>query len=212
LTELAPIASVASQGLVVVVSANSPFGTLADLVAAAKAKPQSVSLAHPGNGTVGHLGAVLFARRAGIELMIMPYRATSPVAAQLTGGQVDVLIGDPVVLMPFVSSNVLRVLAVTSFGRLDALPDTPTIAEAGYPGFEATNWSGLVAPAGTADEIIDEINAHTVAVLRGPGLMEKLALDGSVPFPSSAAEFATFMRAEHAKWGAAVTDAGVRVE
>jgi tripartite-type tricarboxylate transporter receptor subunit TctC len=212
LTELAPIASVASQGLVVVVSANSPFGTLADLVAAAKAKPQSVSLAHPGNGTVGHLGAVLFARRAGIELMIMPYRATSPVAAQLTGGQVDVLIGDPVVLMPFVSSNVLRVLAVTSFGRLDALPDTPTIAEAGYPGFEATNWSGLVAPAGTADEIIDEINAHTVAVLRWPGLMEKLALDGSVPFPSSAAEFATFMRAEHAKWGAAVTDAGVRVE
>jgi tripartite-type tricarboxylate transporter receptor subunit TctC len=212
LTELAPIASVASQGLVIAVAERSPFDTLADLVAAAKAKPLSVTLAHPGNGTVGHLGAVLFARRAGIELMIVPYRATSPVAAQLTGGQVDVLIGDPLVLMPAVSSNALRVLAVTSFGRLQALPDVPTIAEAGYPGFAATNWSGLVAPAGTADEIIDQINAHTVAVLRWPGLMEKLALDGSVPFPSSPAEFATFMRAEHTKWGAAVTDAGVRIE
>ena len=211
LKELAPISSVASQGLVVVVAAGSLFLTLADLVAAAKAKPQSITLAHPGNGTVGHLGAVLFARRAGIDLAIVPYRAAS-LPTQLTGGQVDVLIGDPLVLMPLLNSDGFRALVVTSFGRLDALPDVPTIAEAGYPGFEATNWSGLVAPAGTADEIIAEINAHTVAVLHWPGLMEKLALDGSVPFPSSPTEFAAFMRAEHAKWGAAVTDAGVRIE
>ncbi len=211
LTELAPIASVASQGLVVVVAASSPFHTLADLVEAVKASPQSVTLAHPGNGTVGHLGAVLFARRAAIELAIVPYRAAS-LATQITGGQVDVLIGDPFVLMPLLNSGVVRALAVTSFGPLEALPDVPTVAEAGYPGFAATNWSGLVAPAGTADDIIDQINAHTVAVLRWPGLMEKLARDGSVPFPSSPAEFAAFMRAEHAKWGAAVTDAGVRIE
>jgi tripartite-type tricarboxylate transporter receptor subunit TctC len=211
LTELAPIASVASQGLIVVVAASSPFHTLADLVEAVKASPQSVTLAHPGNGTVGYLGAVMFARRAGIELAIVPYRAAS-LSTQLTGGQVDVLIGDPFVLMPLLKSDAFRPLAVTSFGRLEALPDAPTIAEAGYPGFAAANWSGLVAPAGTSDEIIAEINTHTVAVLSWPGLAEKLALDGSVPFPSSAAEFALFMRAEHAKWGAAVTDAGVRIE
>jgi tripartite-type tricarboxylate transporter receptor subunit TctC len=211
LTELAPIASVASQGLIVVVAASSPFGTLADLVEAAEASPQSVTLAHPGNGTVGHLGAVMLARRAGIELAIVPYRAAS-LATQLAGGQVDVLIGDALALMPLHNSGVCRALAVTSFGRLEALPDVPTVAEAGYPGFAATNWSGLVAPAGTADEIIAEINAHTVAVLRWPGLMETLARDGSVPFPSSPAEFAAFMRTEHAKWGAAVTDAGVRIE
>jgi tripartite-type tricarboxylate transporter receptor subunit TctC len=211
LTELAPIASVASQGLVVVVAASSPFQTLADLVEAAKATPQSLTLAHPGNGTVGHLGAVLFARRARIELAIVPYRAAS-LATQLGGGQVDVLIGDPLVLTPLLTADMFRALAVTSFGRLEKLPDVPTVAEAGYPGFEATNWSGLVAPAGTADEIIAEINAHTVAVLRWPGLAEKLARDGSVPFPSSATEFAAFMRAEHAKWSAAVTDAGVRIE
>jgi tripartite-type tricarboxylate transporter receptor subunit TctC len=211
LTELAPIASVASQGLIIVVAASSPFHTLADLVEVVKASPQSLTLAHPGIGTVGHLGAVLFARRAGIELAIVPYRASS-LSTQLTGGQVDILIGDPLVLMPLLKSDAFRPLAVTSFGRLEALPDVPTVAEAGYPGFAATNWSGLVAPAGTADEIIAEINAHTVAVLRWPGLMETLARDGSVPFPSSPAEFATFMRAEHAKWGAAVTDAGVRIE
>jgi tripartite-type tricarboxylate transporter receptor subunit TctC len=211
LTELAPIGSVASQGLVVVVAAGSPFRTLADLVAAAKAEPHAISVAHPGNGTLGHLGGVLFARRAGIDLTMMPYRAAS-LTTQLTGGQVDVLLGDPVALMPFVKSDVFRALAVTSFGRLEALPDVPTVGEAGYPGFAATNWSGLVAPAQTADEIIAEINAHVVAVLHWPGLAERLARDGTVPFPSSPTEFADFMRAEHAKWGAAVTDAGVRVE
>jgi tripartite-type tricarboxylate transporter receptor subunit TctC len=211
LTELAPIGSVISQGLIVVVAASSPFHALADLVEVVKASPQSVTLAHPGNGTVGHLGAVLFARHAGIELAITPYRAAS-LPTQLTGGQVDVLIGDPLVLMPLLHSDGFRALAVTSFGRLEELPDVPTVAEAGYPGFAATNWSGLVAPAGTADEIIAEINTHAVAVLRWPGLVEKLAHDGSVPFPSLPAEFAAFMRAEHAKWGAAVTDAGVRIE
>jgi tripartite-type tricarboxylate transporter receptor subunit TctC len=212
LKDFAPIGSIASQGLVVVVSAKSPVRTLADLVAAAKAKPQGISLAHPGNGTVGHLGGVMFARRAGIELLIVPYKGASPAVTELMGGQVDVLFGNPLAVMPLVSSGVLRALAVTSSRRLAALPDVPTIAESGYPGFEATNWSGLVAPARTPEGIVAQLSAQSDAALKRPELTERLALDGSVPFPGSAAEFAGFMRAERAKWGAAVKDAGVRIE
>jgi tripartite-type tricarboxylate transporter receptor subunit TctC len=209
LKDFAPIGSIASQGLVVVVSAKSPFSTLADLVAAAKAKPQGISLAH---GTVGHLGGVMFARRAGVELLIVPYKGASPAVTELMGGQVDVLFGNPLAVMPLVSSGVLRALAVTSSRRLAALPDVPTIAESGYPGFETTNWSGLVAPARTPEGIVAQLNAQSDAALKRPELTQRLALDGSVPFPGSAAEFAAFMRVERAKWGAAVKDAGVRIE
>ena len=210
--DFAPIGSVASQGLVVVVAARSPWHTLADLVVAAKAKPQSVSLAHAGNGTVGHLGGVLFGRRAGVDLLVVPYKGASPAVTEIMGGQVDVLFGNPLAVMPLVGSGVLRALAVTSSRRLAALGDVPTIAESGYPGFEATNWSGLVAPARTAAGILGEINAQTMAALQRRELTERLALDGSVPFASTPAEFGAFLRAEHAKWAAAVKDAGVRIE
>jgi tripartite-type tricarboxylate transporter receptor subunit TctC len=212
LRDFAPIGSIASQGLVVVVSAKSPVQTLADLVAAAKAKPQAVSLAHAGNGTVGHLGGVMFARRAGVELLIVPYKGAAPAVTELMGGQVDVLFGNPLAVMPLVNSDVLRALAVTSPRRLAALAGVPTIAESGYPGFEATNWSGLVAPARTPEGVIAQLNAQAVAALRRPEMAERLALDGSEAFPGSVAEFAAFMRAEHAKWGAAVRDAGIRIE
>ena len=212
LRDFAPIGSIASQGLVVVVSAKSPVQTLADLVAAAKAKPQAVSLAHAGNGTVGHLGGVMFARRAGVELLIVPYKGAAPAVTELMGGQVDVLFGNPLAVMPLVNSDVLRALAVTSPRRLAALAGVPTIAESGYPGFEATNWSGLVAPARTPEGIVAQLNAQAVAALRRPEMAERLALDGSEPFPGSVAEFAAFMRAEHAKWSAAVRDAGIRIE
>jgi tripartite-type tricarboxylate transporter receptor subunit TctC len=212
LKDLAPIAAIAAQGLVVVVSAKSPVQTLADLVAAAKSKPQGVSLAHAGNGTVGHLGGVLFARRAGIEFLIVPYKGASPAVTELMGGQVDVLFGNPLAVMPLVTSSVLRALAVTSPRRLAALPNVPTIAESGYPGFEATNWSGVVAPARTPEGVIAQLNAQAVAALKRPELVERLVLDGSEAFPGSVAEFADFVRAEHAKWGAAVRDAGIRIE
>ncbi len=212
LKDFAPIGSVASQGLIVVVGARSPWRTLADLVAAAKVKPQSVALAHAGNGTVGHLGGVLFAHRAGIELLVVPYKGASPAVTEILGGQVDVLFGNPLAVMPLVGSSALRALAVTSSQRLAALPDVPTIAESGYPGFEATNWSGLVAPARTPEGIIAQINVQTMAALQRPELTERLALDGSVPFASTPAAFGAFLRAEHAKWAVAVKEAGVRIE
>jgi tripartite-type tricarboxylate transporter receptor subunit TctC len=212
LSDLAPISAIASQGLVVVVSTKSNIRSLADLVAAAKQKPDVVSLGHPGNGTIGHLAGVMLARQAGVQFLVVPYKGLAPAVTELMGGQVDLLFGNPLGVMPLVTGKLLRALAVTSWRRLTALPDVPTIAESGFPGFDAVNWSGLVAPAGTPDAIVGRLNAEAAAALRRPEMVERLALDGSEPFPLSVAAFAAFMHSEHAKWGAIVRDSGIRID
>jgi tripartite-type tricarboxylate transporter receptor subunit TctC len=212
LKDFTPISSVASQPLVVVVSAKSEIKTLADLVATAKRKPNAVSLGHAGNGTVGHLGGELFGRRAGIKLLIVPYKGIAPAVTDILGGQVDTLFGNPLAVLPLVSAGSLRALAVTGPRRMQALPDVPTVAELGYVGFEAVNWSGLVAPANTPDVIVTRLNAETAAALRRPDMLEKLAIDGSEPFASTPAAFAEFVRSERAKWGAIVRESGIKLD
>ncbi len=212
LKDLAPVASIASQGLVVVVAAKSKFASLADLVAVARNSPDGVSLAHAGNGTIGHLAGEMLSRQAGARMLIVPYKGIAPAITELMGGQVDVLFGNPLAAMPLVTGGLLRPIAVSSARRLPALPAVPTVAESGFAGFEAVNWSGLVAPARTPDAVISRLNAEARAALQKPEMLERLALDGSEPFPGSAAEFGAFMRSELAKWGAIVRDIGLRVE
>jgi len=212
LTDFAPISSVASQPLVVVVSSKSEIRSLADLVGAAKKKPNAVSLGHAGNGTVGHLGGELFGRRAGVKLLIVPYKGIAPAVTDVLGGQVDTLFGNPLAVMPLVSAGNLRAIAVTGVRRMQALPDVPTVAELGYENFEALNWSGLVAPANTPEPIVARLNAETVSALARPDMLEKLAIDGSDPFPSTPAAFAAFVRNEHAKWGAIVRESGIKLD
>ena len=212
LKDFAPISSIASQGLVVVVSAKSAFRSLADLVAAAKRKPDGVSLAHAGNGTIGHLAGEMLSRRAGVKILIVPYKGIAPALTELMGGQVDVIFGNPLAVMPLVTGDLLRPIAVSSSRRLAVLPDVPTVAESGFPGFDAVNWSGLVAPARTPDAVIARLNEEAAAALRRPEMAEKLALDGSEAFASSVAAFGAFMRAERAKWGAIVRDTGIRID
>jgi tripartite-type tricarboxylate transporter receptor subunit TctC len=212
LKDLAPVAPVASQGLIAVVAARSRFATLADLIAAARVKPDAVSLAHAGSGTIGHLAGEMLARQAGAKMLIVPYKGIAPAVTELLGGQVDVLFGNPLAVMPLVTSGQLRPLAVSSAHRLAALPAVPSVAEQGFPGFDAVNWSGLVAPARTPDAVIARINAAAMAALQQPDMIERLAIDGSEPFPGSAADFAVFMRDESAKWGTIVRDIGLRVE
>jgi tripartite-type tricarboxylate transporter receptor subunit TctC len=212
LKDLAPISSIASQGLVVMVSAKSTFGSLADLVAAARQKPDGVSLGHPGNGTIGHLAGEMLSRQAGVKILIVPYKGIAPAVTELMGGQVDVLFGNPLAVMPLVTGGLLRPIAVSSSRRLAALPEVPTVAEAGFPGFDAVNWSGLVAPAHTPEAVISRLNAEATAALRQPEMVERLGLDGSEPFPSSATEFAAFIRSELAKWSAIVRGTGLRID
>jgi tripartite-type tricarboxylate transporter receptor subunit TctC len=212
LKDLAPVSPIASQGLIAVVSAKSPFTGLADLVAAARRRSDGVSLAHAGSGTIGHLAGEMLARQAGARMLIVPYKGIAPAITDLIGGQVDILFGNPLAAMPLITGGQLRPIAVSSSHRLGALPAVPAVAEQGFSGFEAVNWSGLVAPARTPDAVIARLNAAAAAALKRPEMVERLALDGSEPFPGTPAEFAAFMRSEAAKWGTIVRDIGLRVE
>jgi tripartite-type tricarboxylate transporter receptor subunit TctC len=212
LKDFAPIALVSSQPLILVVATQSPWKTLADLVEAAKAKPGGLNMGSPSSGTMGHIGGELFQRRAAIRCVHVPYKGAGPVVADLMGGSVDLYFGNTQAVGGLVAGGKLRPLAVTSAKRLMKFPDVPTVAESGYPGFEASTWSGLVAPAGTPAPVIDRLNAEVIKALARPDMLEKLADDGSVPLGGTPRQFAQFLKSEHAKWGAVVREAGIRLE
>jgi tripartite-type tricarboxylate transporter receptor subunit TctC len=213
LKDFAPIALISSQPLILVVDAKSPYKTLADLVAAAKKDPGKVNMASPGNGTIGHIGGVLFQRRAGITMTHVPYKGAGPAVTDLMGGSVDCYFGNSQAVGGLVTSGRLRPLAVTSPARLASFPNVPTVAESGYPGFEAATWSGLVAPAGTPKAVIDKLNAAANKALASDAALKKqLADEGSTALGGTPAQFATFLKAEHAKWGTAVREAHIKLD
>jgi tripartite-type tricarboxylate transporter receptor subunit TctC len=210
LKDFAPIALVAGQPLVLVVKAGSAYNTLADLVA--KAKAATLSMASPGSGTVGHLAGELLAQRAGVKVLHVPYKGAAPAVTDLMGGQVDFYLATPQAVIPLVKANKLKALAVTSLKRVPVLPDVPTVDESGYRGFEASDWKGLVAPAGTSPEIVKRLNAAVDQALGQRDTLARLLAEGSVPLGGTPADFAKFLQAENERWGAAVRKAGVKVE
>ena len=212
LRDFAPIALVSAQPLILVVSAQAPYRTLADLVSAAKAQPGALNMGSPGNGTVGHIGGELFQRIAGIRCIHVPYKGAGPAVTDLMGGSIDLYFGNSQSVATLISSGRLRAVAVTSARRMEIFPAVPTIAESGYPGFEAGTWSGLVAPAGTPKAIVDRINAEVARALRRKDFLDKLAADGSDPMGGSPQRFAEFIKAEHAKWGAVIREAGIKLD
>ena len=201
-----------AQPLVLVVAADSPYRSLADVVAAAKAKSDGLTMASAGSGTVGHLTGELFARKAGAKILHIPYKGASPAVTDLMGRQVDIMFANTQSVMTLVTAGKLRALAVTSAQRIKPLPGVPTVAESGYQGFEAVTWSGLVAPAGTPAEVIAKLNAEVAKVLTRADFLEKLAAEGSQPLGGSPQQFAEFLREEHAKWGLAVRESGAKVD
>jgi tripartite-type tricarboxylate transporter receptor subunit TctC len=212
LSDFVPVALIAGQPMVLVVKAESPYKSLADLLAAAKAKPGSLSMASAGSGTVGHLAGELFAQRAGVKFLHVPYKGAAPAATDLMGGQVDLFFATPQAAIPLVKGGRLRALAVTSAKRVPVLPDVPTVDESGYKGFEATDWKALVAPAGTPREVVNRLNAAAEKALGQPETLARLLAEGSVPLGGTPEHFAQFLKAEHARWGDAVRKAGVKVE
>jgi tripartite-type tricarboxylate transporter receptor subunit TctC len=212
LKDFEPIALVSAQPLILVVAANSPYKSMKDLVAAAKARPGQLNMGSPGSGTIGHVGGELFQRRAGVKFAHIPYKGAGPVVTDLMGGNVDLYFGNTQAVDALVKGGRLRALAVTSPKRLKAMPDVPTIAESGYPGFEASTWSGLVAPKGTPRPIVERLNAEVTKALKSPEMLAKLESDGSEPLGGSPQRFAEFLKAEHAKWGAIIKEAGIKLE
>src|SRR5260221_5866936 len=212
LKDFEPIALVSSQPLILVVNTSSPYKTLKELVTAAKAKPGQLNMGSPGSGTIGHVGGELFQRRAGVKFAHIPYKGAGPAVTDLMGGSLDLYFGNSQSVDALVKGGRLRALAVTSPKRLKNLPGVPTIAESGYPGFEAATWSGLVAPKGTPKAIVERLNAETNKALKNSEMIAKLDSDGSEPLGGSPQRFADFMKSEHAKWGAVIKEAGIKLD
>jgi tripartite-type tricarboxylate transporter receptor subunit TctC len=212
LKDFAPIALISSQPLILVVNATSPYKTLKDLVDAAKQSPGKINMASSSNGTIGHIGGELFQRRAGIKMTHVPYKGAGAAVTDLMGGNVDCFFGNSQAVGGQVTGGRLRALAVTSPQRLASFSNVPTVAELGYPGFEAATWSGLVAPAGTPPAIVARLNAEANKALASGEMKAKLAEEGSTPLGGTPQQFADFIRKEHAKWGAAVREAGIKLD
>ena len=212
LKDFAPIALVSSQPLILVVSTSSPYKSLKDLVDAAKKNPGKINMASSSNGTIGHIGGELFQRRAGIKMTHVPYKGAGAAVTDLMGGSVDCFFGNSQAVGGLVNGGKLRALAVTAPKRLANYPDVPTVAELGYPGFEAATWSGLLAPAGTPKAIVDKLNAEANKALVTGAMKKQLQDEGSTPLGGTPGEFAAFIKSEHAKWGAAVRDAGIKLD
>jgi tripartite-type tricarboxylate transporter receptor subunit TctC len=210
LKDLSPIALVVSAPVVLVVAADSKFRSLADLLAAAKGG--TVTYASPGNGTVSHLAGELLQRASGVKLTHVPYKGAAQALTDTLGGQVDSFMSSVPSALAHVKSGRLRALAVSSAARSPQLPGTPTIAESGYPGFEASTWYGLLAPAGTPAPVISRLNGEVNRALAAKEVRERLASEGGETLGGSPAQFAAFLAAEHAKWGRVVRESGAKVE
>jgi tripartite-type tricarboxylate transporter receptor subunit TctC len=209
LKDFVPVALVASQPMVVVVRAESPIQSVAALVQAAKAQPGRMTQALAGTGTVGHLAGELFAQKAGIQWTNVPYKGAAPALQDLIGGQTDLMFATPQAVLGLIKGGKLRALAVSSLRRLPVLPDTPTLDESGFKGFEASDWKALVAPAGTPPAVVRQLNAAVEKALGQAATIGQLLADGSAPMKGTPEQVAAYVRAECARWGAAVKAAGV---
>jgi tripartite-type tricarboxylate transporter receptor subunit TctC len=210
LKDFAPVVLLASQPLVLVVRADSAIKTVADVKTQSQARP--LNMASAGTGTVGHVGGEMFAKRAGIKIMHVPYKGAGPAVTDMLGGQTDIYFATPPSVLSMIKSGKLRAVAVTSLQRIDVLPQTPTVAESGYPGFVAEDWKAVVAPAGTPPEAIAQVNRVMNAALTRPEVVERLREEGSVARGGSSAELGAFMKSEHTRWGTAVRESGAKLD
>ena len=184
-----------------------------DLIRVAKANPGKLNMASSGNGTSIHLAGELFKTMTGTYMVHFPYRGSGPALLDLIGGNMDLMFDNLPSAMPHIKAGKLKALAVTSAERSSALPDLPTVAEAGpLKGFEASSWFGLLAPAGTAPEVVNRLQQETAKALATPALKERLQAQGAIPSGMSPADFAKFIAAETKKWATVVKASGATVD
>ena len=209
LKDFAPVGMVATSALVVVTGSGKPYQSLRDLLAEAKKRPGEVSVGFSGSGTLSHLSATQLATAAQAKLAFVPYKGASQGLIDVVGGNIDAYVSSLASLLGHVQGGKVRALAVTSASRAVELPTVPTVAEQGFPGFEAVTWFGMVAPVGTPPVILAELNEALQAALKSPAVIEKFRTDGSMPVASTPEAFGRFLRAETTRWGKVVREAGV---
>lgn len=195
------VAVLAEVPTILVVRQDAPWGSLADLIKAGRSSRGQLKQGLAGTGTVGHLAGVMLARKAGLNNVLdIPYKGAAPAITDLLGGQTDCMFATPQAVIGMIKARRLRALAVTSLTRLAILPDTPTVAESGFAGFQATDWKVLVAPAKTPKELLQKLNAAAERALAQSATRERLAAEGSLPLGGSLEAAARFLQTEQARW------------
>jgi tripartite-type tricarboxylate transporter receptor subunit TctC len=209
--DFAPISQVFIAANVLAVPAGLPIKSVAELVALAKAKPGKLSYGHAGVGTSQHLGAELFKYMAHVDISAVPYRGTTALMPDLLAGRITMSFANISNVIPLAREGKLRALAITSIKRSALAPDLPTMAESGYPGFEAVPWFGLFAPAGTPKDVLDKLYTETVKALATPQVRKKFDELGLEPVGNTPAELAAIIRKETPEWAKVIKDAGIKL-
>jgi len=210
--DFAPVTMVAYSPHILVVHPSVPAASVKELIALAKSKPGKLNFAISGVGGAPHLAGVDFALRTGIDWAYIPYKGGSQAIADVAGGQADVTLNGMLATYPLVQGGKLKLLAVSSAKRMSAIPDVPTIAESGIPGFETGSWQGVVAPAGTPREVIAKLNSEIGRIVTTPEMRDKLGVQGADVRTNMPDEFSTFIRSEMTKWAKVVKDANVKID
>jgi len=207
-----PISLIASAPLVLVVHPSVPAHSVRELVTLAKAQPGKLNYASNGNGSSSHLAAVMFASMTGTDMVHVPYKGLAPALTDLLSGQVQLMFSSVVAILPHVKAGKLRALAVSSRERMTLLPDLPTIAESGVPGYQSSSWYGILAPAGTPPDVVTRLNAALVRVVAQPDVKQALAQEGAEPVGNSPQAFGAFIQAEKQRLGEVIRTARVPMQ
>ena len=210
--DFTPVSLVSTVSNVLVVNPALPVKTEQELIDYAKAHPGALNYSSAGAGTSPHLSMELFRSMAGITMTHVPYKGSGPATMDVISGQVDLSMPNILTVMPHIKGGTLRALAVTGPRRASALPDVPTVAQAGLPGYESVQWYGVLAPAGTPAAVVNKLQAEIVRALKTPEVRAAMAQEGADPVGSTADEFAVFIRSEIAKWAQVVKTAGIQPE
>ncbi|MCF1495753.1 tripartite tricarboxylate transporter substrate binding protein [Agrobacterium vitis] len=212
LTSFEPVSGIAQVHNMLVVHPDVPVKTLQELIQYAKQKPGELNYASGGNGSAAHIAMVALADQAGIKLTHVPYKGTAPAVTDLLGGRVQLTFTGAPNLIQHVEAGKMRALAVSGANRLKAAPTVPTVAESGFPGFEASQWYGIMVPAGTPKEIVTLLNKEIVTAMAGDEIKERLSTEGADVWTNTPDEFRAHIGTEIERWGALVKRAGIRLE
>ena len=210
--DFSPVTLLASATILLAVHPSVPARNVRELIALGKRQPRALSFASSGNGGISHLVGEQFKSMSGIEMLHVPYKGDTPALVDLVSGQVSLMFGTAVSFLPYVKSGRLNALAVTNPKRSAIVPQVPTIAESGLPGFEALQWFGIFAPAGTSKDIIARLNGEIVKILRLPDVRERLTSLGADVVGNTPEQFAAFQKADAAKWAKIVKQSGAKID
>lgn len=212
LTDFTQIANMVNFPLLMVVHPSLPVKSVRELIALARARPGEISYASPGSGNSSHLSGELFNSMAKVKILHVPYKGMAPAVISTVSGEAPILYASIPPILPHVRTGRVKALGVCSLKRIPSLPEFPTVAESGLPGYEAYAWAGMIGPAGMQRDVVARLNKEIVATLNQKDVIDRMLAEGTVPTPSSPEEFTAYMKSELKKWGAVVKLAGIKPE